>query len=282
MADGQNLGQGIGRFVSTLANADQIKNRAELDAYRTGLASEELKYRALQAQRRNDAQQRLGDYFRALGLSNPDAMAGVILAQPTSNPAEVGQFMGDVQSQNYRRQARDALASGDRTGGNADLAAVNGKPLERTRVQGGVAFDPYATPGQDMHALPSKVYTGSGQHGMHLVTSQDGRVYVVHPDGHTTVLQDAAGNPIRRSMFEAAARVYSSAHPYPNAPGTPSFLDFYNGEFQKIIGARSGAKPQETGASSAPPASVLKEGINTTFENGQVWTLENGKPKRVK
>lgn len=32
----------------------------------------------------------------------------------------------------------------------------------------------------------------------------------------------------------------------------------------------------------APPASALKEGINTTFGNGQTWTLRNGQPTRVK
>lgn len=39
---------------------------------------------------------------------------------------------------------------------------------------------------------------------------------------------------------------------------------------------------QTSGSSETPPASALKEGENTTFANGQVWTLENGKPKQVK
>ena len=30
-----------------------------------------------------------------------------------------------------------------------------------------------------------------------------------------------------------------------------------------------------------PPAGSLVEGSNTRFSNGQVWTLEKGKPKRV-
>lgn len=49
--------------------------------------------------------------------------------------------------------------------------------------------------------------------------------------------------------------------------------------------ARSGMAPQQapaTAASSTPPSSVLKEGVHTTFANGQVWTLQGGKPVRVK
>lgn len=35
-------------------------------------------------------------------------------------------------------------------------------------------------------------------------------------------------------------------------------------------------------ASDAPPANLLSEGKQTTFKNGQVWTLKNGKQTRVK
>jgi len=34
-------------------------------------------------------------------------------------------------------------------------------------------------------------------------------------------------------------------------------------------------------ASGTPPASMLKEGIHTTFKNGQTWTLQNGQPTQV-
>jgi len=41
-------------------------------------------------------------------------------------------------------------------------------------------------------------------------------------------------------------------------------------------------KSGKSSGSEAPPISALKEGQQTTFANGQVWTLENGKPKQVK
>jgi hypothetical protein len=52
---------------------------------------------------------------------------------------------------------------------------------------------------------------------------------------------------------------------------------------------RSGAAPSSgspasgTGAAAdTPPVSLLKEGQPTEFKNGQTWTLEGGKPKRVR
>lgn len=47
-------------------------------------------------------------------------------------------------------------------------------------------------------------------------------------------------------------------------------------------GAQKPAAPAASAATSAPPASALKEGFNTTFGNGQVWTLRNGTPTKVK
>lgn len=45
--------------------------------------------------------------------------------------------------------------------------------------------------------------------------------------------------------------------------------------------AASGALKVEP-AAEAPPVSVLKAGVNTRFKNGQVWTLRDGKPVRVR
>ena len=47
---------------------------------------------------------------------------------------------------------------------------------------------------------------------------------------------------------------------------------------------KSEPKPKPGAAVSAtPPANMLKKGVNTTFQNGQTWTLDaNGNPKQVK
>lgn len=45
----------------------------------------------------------------------------------------------------------------------------------------------------------------------------------------------------------------------------------------------SGRTQPTPAPSSAPPANLLKKGVNTTFQNGQTWTLgADGKPKQVK
>ena len=48
------------------------------------------------------------------------------------------------------------------------------------------------------------------------------------------------------------------------------------------ISGRSKPGDQSKTEPSTPPKRLLKEGIATQFESGQVWTLENGKPKRLK
>jgi hypothetical protein len=40
--------------------------------------------------------------------------------------------------------------------------------------------------------------------------------------------------------------------------------------------------PASVPNAQTPPASLLKEGVNTTFANGQTWTLRNGQPVQVK
>lgn len=39
--------------------------------------------------------------------------------------------------------------------------------------------------------------------------------------------------------------------------------------------------PKPAAASSTPPASALKEGVRTTFKNGQTWTLRGGRPVQL-
>jgi hypothetical protein len=39
---------------------------------------------------------------------------------------------------------------------------------------------------------------------------------------------------------------------------------------------------QETPVNVAPPVNLLKEGKKTTFQNGQIWTLQKGKPVQLK
>ena len=51
-----------------------------------------------------------------------------------------------------------------------------------------------------------------------------------------------------------------------------------NRYLQRQYGAPSSQSQQSV---QAPPASLLKEGVNTKFANGQVWSLRSGQPVQV-
>jgi len=50
-----------------------------------------------------------------------------------------------------------------------------------------------------------------------------------------------------------------------------------------LMAKTPGESATQPAASATPPANLLKRGVNTTFKNGQTWTLDaDGKPKLVK
>jgi hypothetical protein len=49
-----------------------------------------------------------------------------------------------------------------------------------------------------------------------------------------------------------------------------------------VTGPKPVTNTTQNSLQNTPPVSSLKEGVNTKFANGQVWTLSGGKPKRVK
>jgi hypothetical protein len=60
-----------------------------------------------------------------------------------------------------------------------------------------------------------------------------------------------------------------------------------NTYLKQQLGIKTPEAPPTPGESSAhagttsPPANLLKEGVHTTFKNGQTWTLQGGKPVQV-
>jgi hypothetical protein len=47
-------------------------------------------------------------------------------------------------------------------------------------------------------------------------------------------------------------------------------------------GGGGGGSVEPPPGSAGPPASSLKEGVHTTFKNGEVWTLQSGRPVKVR
>jgi hypothetical protein len=81
------------------------------------------------------------------------------------------------------------------------------------------------------------------------------------PPGHQKFINDAIAEAAK---VQAAKPAPAPAAPTPSAPEPV-------------------AKPTaKQGTPTAPPVSLLTEGQDTPFKNGQVWSLRNGKPVRVK
>lgn len=70
-----------------------------------------------------------------------------------------------------------------------------------------------------------------------------------------------------------------------NVDSVQTFIDNARPEGYKTHSSQGGAgayyKKRGTTNLNAPPANLLKEGVHTTFKNGQTWTLQNGKPVQV-
>lgn len=67
-------------------------------------------------------------------------------------------------------------------------------------------------------------------------------------------------------------------------PPTIRRLQKYNLVPREALAAGAGAAapaPTPPPAASAPPVNLLKEGVQTHFDNGQTWTLQNGKAVQV-
>lgn len=79
----------------------------------------------------------------------------------------------------------------------------------------------------------------------------------------------AKARPSQRAAAEARAQAARDA--YDNKVAE------FGGERQKPAAQKSTVKDNQ----SSPPMSALQAGKVTTFANGQKWTVENGKPKRV-
>jgi len=99
-----------------------------------------------QARMRRDqerARAELGDSLRALG-HNP-ALATVLNAG--HNPMQVSGYGGDMQIQDLRQGALNQALGGNLPGANAHLAAINGKPLNLTAIDGQNIINPWVPDG---------------------------------------------------------------------------------------------------------------------------------------
>lgn len=102
------------------------------------------------------ARSQFANALGAMGLAPEQAQGMATLLQGGANPHQVSQGALGMQQHGQRGQLWDAVQGGagvDQI--NPMLAALQGKPVDLTRVAGGVAYNPMVTPDQSqMTATP--------------------------------------------------------------------------------------------------------------------------------
>jgi len=99
-----------------------------------------------QARMRRDqerARAELGETLRTLG--HDPALAGVMNAG--HDPGQISRYGGDMQIQRFRQGALNEALNGNLPRSNAYLAAIEGKPLPLTKIEGNSIVNPYALDG---------------------------------------------------------------------------------------------------------------------------------------
>ena len=101
----------------------------------------------------------------------------------------------------------------------------------------------------------------------------------------------ASGRQGVKNYHDAATQTFKAVHEAANSimydPANPNpLVERYKNksipEIERMMREEDKASGGGGGGSvAAPPASTLKEGVHTTFKNGQVWTLQNGRPVQV-
>lgn len=142
-------GAGIGRLIGNLlggpAMRQQAERRGRMAAHEEMLTEAKAYGEREQAKRSYGENQGLSQLETALApLLGPElAKAAQAAAYGKYDLHQATQAGGDLQTQLLQRNARDALLRGDFEGGNASLAAIDGKPLAITNEENGVLINPY-------------------------------------------------------------------------------------------------------------------------------------------
>lgn len=177
----------------------------------------------------------------------------------------------------------DKLSAGATTISNIDsvLADLNGKPAP-SRVAGWASRN---LPGGDLIAQTIDPEGVNYRGAIANVASQilQARSGLAVTEGEyrrlTSMLPNPADDPetIKKKLADIRDNLAKSMA-YQSAQYTKE-----NGYVPHVASDLFTSKrtPEQTQDAGSPPASALKEGIVTTFGNGQKWTMQGGKPVRV-
>jgi hypothetical protein len=99
--------------------------------------------------------QQFAQALEGLGMDPQQAAgAGTLLRGDAGNFQQIARGLGQLMQNEGLSMARAAAERGDLPGMNPGLAIFDGNPLQTTRESGGVTFNPYAGPSQDVVTTP--------------------------------------------------------------------------------------------------------------------------------
>jgi hypothetical protein len=154
--------EGVASFFREVARGGQTRALGQLDQQGIQLDQQYKRGRADQALTaariaRDEELRRLeiADALQANGLSAEQAGAfSTLVRGGAGNAQQVAQAMGQFGQNAGMEMARSAMQSGDWEAMNRGLAVFQGRPVDTTKIASGMAFNPLATPEQDMRVTP--------------------------------------------------------------------------------------------------------------------------------
>lgn len=158
MASQFNLGTGLGNYFRARAAAPQIEAQAQAEAERQQMQAALLRGKVGDQQAADAAYQAMPNDLEQIGVPTGQGQAYTDVARATGSKSnELGQFFKTMTQMAYVKGAKDALARGDTQGSNFDLAAGGAHPIDYTKVEGGVGYNPNVAPlGQHFKPVPGQ------------------------------------------------------------------------------------------------------------------------------
>jgi hypothetical protein len=277
MAQRYKLGDGLASLFMSMD--EDVSRDAYESAMLDNLKRDKLGQEVTGMRSRNKSREGLADAFEAMGFSHPEAAATVVLASDSFNPAQVGDYQGDLLTREFLTGARENYDAGNTERANFMLRAGGRAPLEMTDVQGGVAFNPNRRPGDT-----PMIETPAHQAEVSADLAGDGGFQPLTgtlADAFTEPVLGKDGEPLTNPITGEVAMQF-------DAEGFRDFQRWHRtsgipDQNQALAVYLSQSEPHDAGGEKLPAAAraKLREGVITTFANGQRWTLQDGVPARV-
>lgn len=266
MASVYDLGQGLGRLFQAAQNADAVRQAAYDQAVRQQLADRLLQAKVADQDATDTAYANMPSDLEQIGFPAGQGRAYAEVARATGSKAnQLGDLVRRMLQVGYLKGAQDALSRGDTLAANFGLSAGGARPLEMTRVQGDVAFNPNVTPGaasQQLMMTPA-ARVMAAQRAPKTFVGSDGVLRVVHPDGTAQVVRDRGGEAVRQSDVTAASAIYGRI--YSGSLSKPPFAEWYNSVWPQLKAGTVRKPAAETSAPQNAPMDPAQRTIGVVY-----------------